>query len=357
MRKLASILIMIGILFVTAACGSSSTQGSTQDPAQGSTQGEAQSRSEPITLKYAFFAADTTYPAIVAKKWAEKLEERTNGKVKIEFYFGGTLLNAANTFDGVKNGVADVGLTALSYEPGRFPLAEISDLPSGYPNAKVGSQVVSNLMKEFPEENLKEFKVAKMFTTEPLYIQTKDPVGSLEELEGQQLRIGGALTPLLEALGAAPVGMSQAEQAQALQTGVISGYVSERALLKDAGFAEFVKYYTDYPLGLVTLTAVMNQQVYESLPADVQQAIDELYDEMPAVAGEYLDNHVQEAIAWSEKEHGLQKITLSADEIKRWEEKIQPLQEKAVENADAKGLPGTKYEERLYELVSKYSGN
>jgi TRAP-type C4-dicarboxylate transport system substrate-binding protein len=347
MSKWLKAALVVCLAFSLAACGGQS--------AGGDAAGEKQSSSETITLKYAFFAAEQTYPAVVAKKWAEALEQRTGGKVKVEFYFGGTLLDASNMLDGVQKNVADVGLTALSYEPGRFPLLEISDLPFGYPNATVGSQVVSDLVREFPPEALKDYKIVKVFTTEPLYIQSKDPIASLEDLKGQQLRIAGALTPLMEALGAAPVGMSQAELAQALQTGIVSGYVSERAMLKDMRFAEMVGYYTDYPLGLVTLTAVMNQNVWNSLPEDVQKVIDELYLEMPKTAGEYMDSYVQEALEWSEKEYGLQTVTLSDEESKRWEEKIKPVIEQSVQRAEEKGLPGARYRDRIIELIEKYS--
>jgi len=353
MKKWLSAILAIGLLTtVLAACGGSGNGGSANEGANGGAQ---QDSAKPITIRYAFFAAEQTYPAVVAKKWAQALEERTQGKVKVEFYFGGTLLDASNMLDGVASQIADAGLTALSYEPGRFPLVEISDLPFGYPNAAVASQTVSDLLTEFPEENLKNYKVLKVFTTEPLYVQSKTPIASLEDLKGQQLRIAGALTPLMETLGAAPVGMSQAELAQALQTGVVNGQVSERAMLKDMNFAEITKYVTNYPLGVVTLAAVMNKSVWESLPDDVKQVIDELQKEMPKVAGEYMDEYVAEVIEWSKKEYGLQVIELSDDEKNRWKEKYAPMLDQYVQRAEDKGLPGKQYRDRLLELIAHYS--
>lgn len=349
-KKLAKLSLVFCLSLFAVACSSN-----TSETTSANASDQAAADSKPITLSYAFYAPEASYPAVIAKKWGEMLEQRTNGKVTVEFYFGGTLLDAANMIDGVMSGAADIGLAGLTLEPGRFPLVEISDLPFGYPNTKVASQVVSDLINEYPSGALKDYKIVKVFTTEPIYIQSKDPIASLEDMKGQQLRIGGSLTPILSALGASPVAMSPAEQAQALQTGIISGYVSERAMLKDMGFAEMTKYYTDYPLGLFTFTAVMNKEKFDSLPTDVQQVIDELNKEMPVIAGEYFDNHVVEALEWSKQEHGLQAVSLSEEEKKKWEEILNTYKDTLINKVNDQGLPGNEYRDRLFELLAKYS--
>ena len=179
------------------------------------------------------------------QKWAEELEKRTNGQVKVELFPGGSLLDASNMYDGIKSRVADIGLSVTSYEPGRFPLLSVSDMPSGYPNAYVASKVVYDLIQEYPPESFKDFKMITAFTTEPAYVQTVDKIAVLEDLQGKELRIAGALTDIVKKLGAAPVGMSQAEVPEALQTGIIDGYITSREVLKEgfdhqSGFHLFV---------------------------------------------------------------------------------------------------------------------
>lgn len=310
---------------------------------------------KPITLTYAFFAPDSTFPAVQMKKWAEELETRTDGKVKIDMFYGGTLLEANNMFDGVSTGTADIGLTATTYEPGRFPLLEISDLPSGYPNSEVSSQVVHDLIAEYPPEGLSDFKVITAFATEPSFIQSKVPISNTDEMAGKQLRISGGLTPVMEMLGAAPVGMSQAEVPEALQTGVIEGNVSSREVLKDFKLAESVKYVTDYPFAVTSFVAVMNKDTWESLPQDIQDVIDELSSEMSLFAGQYLDTHVEEAMEWSKTEHELEVVPMTEEETTKWDDLLNGLQEEAVQSANDKGLAGTEYQKRLYELIEHYS--
>lgn len=341
LRMKALVVMSAAMVSLLGACSSSSSSGGGDD--------------EKITLSYAFFAPDNTFPAVQMKKWGEELEKRTDGKVEVDMFFGGTLLEADNMFDGVSTGTADIGLTSTTYEPGRFPLLEISDLPNGYPNSEVASQVVADLIEEYPPEALKDFKVITAFATEPAYIQSTKSISNLDELSGTQLRISGALTPVMEVLGAAPVGMAQSEVPEALQTAVVDGNVSSREVLKDLKLAEYVKFVTDYPLTINTFVAVMNKDKWESLPEDVKQVIDELNGEMTVFTGKYLDEHTAESMKWSADEQGLKIVPLTEKETKIWDEKIKPVQEAAVKKAEKQGLPGAEYRDRINELVEQYS--
>lgn len=345
-RKRISLLtvLLLVVLLVLVACGGGNDDAS---EAEGSSENE-------VVLSYAFFAPDSTFPAVQMKKWAEELDERTETNVEIEMFFGGSLLEAENMFDGVLNGTADIGLTATTYEPGRFPLLEISDLPSGYPNSEVASQVVYQLVEEFDHEALEDFKIVTAFATEPSFIQSREKISNLDELKGKQLRISGGLTPVMEKLGASPVGMSQAEVPEAVQTGVIDGNISSREVVKDFKLAENLQYVTDFPLTVTSFVAVMTKETWESLPEDVQTAIDELAPEMSQFTGAYLDEYVDEALKWAADEHGLEIVPLEDGQADQWTELISDIQDEAVEKANEKGLPGTEYKERLYELVEEY---
>jgi TRAP-type C4-dicarboxylate transport system substrate-binding protein len=355
MKKLLTVLLLVFVVAAAAACGSSGTDSGNSGSGGTSGQNSGGDSAKKITLTYAFFAPENTFPAAQMKFWAEELNKRTNGQVEVQMFFGGTLLDAANMYDGVKSKIADIGLSAMTYEPGRFPLIGIAEMPAGYPNGKVASQVINELMKEFPPESFKDYKIITAFATEPAYIMSTKRISNLNEMKGAQLRISGNLTPVIQALGGAPVGMSMGEVPEALQTGVVEGNISSREVLKDLQLAEFTKYVTDFPLSITTFAAVMNKDVWESLPPNVQQVIDELRDETAAYAGEYLDNHVQESLEWAKAEHNLEIVTLSDEEKAKWSEKIAPLQAQYVKQMNDQGLPGDEFKKRLDELIQQFS--
>lgn len=349
MKKQISFFLLVIVFAILSACGGTDNE----DRATGEVQEEKQG--DTIKLTYAFFAPANTFPAVQMEEWKKRLEERTDGKVEVELFFGGSLLEANNMFDGVENGTADIGLTSTTYEPGRFPLLAISDMPSGYKNATSASKVVADLIEEYPPASLESFKIITVFTTEPAYIQSNEPIATLEDLSGQQLRIAGALTPIMEKLGAAPVGMSQAEVPEALQTGIIDGYVSSREILQDSRLAEMVGYTTNYPLALNTFVAVMHKDTWEALPEDVQQVIDELKDEMTEFTGNYLDKHVQESIQWSKENYNHEIVELSASEKEKWDSILQKVQEEYVKELEQEGLPAEEYYRKMKDLIEKYN--
>src|SRR5699024_8179752 len=133
---------------------------------------------------------------------------------------------------------------------------------------------------------------------EPASIHTLSPVSNLADLKGKQLSAPGSLAYIYEEMGAAPVAMPISESQEALQTGVIEGMISSREVFKDFKI-ESLEYTTDYPLSLVSFVGVMNKDVWDSLPAEVQEVIDELSLEMVEFTGEYHDKQIEESLDWA----------------------------------------------------------
>ncbi|HEY5719046.1 MAG TPA: TRAP transporter substrate-binding protein, partial [Gammaproteobacteria bacterium] len=308
-------------------------------------------RAAEINLTYAFFAPAGTFPGRQMAHWAEEVNKRTGGKVEVKTFPAGTLLGAKEMYDGVRQGVADIGLGAPSYDPGRFPLTSGVSLPVGFTNSTVASLTLWELTKEFQPAEFADYKVIAMFTTEPGYIMSRNPAATLAQLDGMKLRAAGTGVPVLKALGAAPVGMPMPEVPQSVQTGVIDGAMTSREILKDFKLAETLKYVTDYPTVVVTFAAVMDRKRWEQLPADVQKVIDELAPEMALWTGQYHDTqNVNGALEWAKKEHALQVLPVAADERAKWDARLQPLEQQWVAEMSGKGLPAERYLARLREL-------
>ena len=317
---------------------------------------EEEEEEEVITLSFAHFPPAHTFPCVSMEDWVQKVEERTEGKVIIETFPGGTLLTVPAMFDGVLAGVADIGCSCTSYEPGRFPLLAGMDIAMGFPSAKVASHVVWELHQEFQPASLADFKVLHMYTCAPNYICTIDPVQSLDDLEGMDIRAAGTVVPVLGALGAAVVDLPMSELPENLATGVVKGYSSSLEVLMDFEYAEIVHYAVDYPLVVVSFAVVMNKDVWDSLPADVQQVMDDLALEHSVWTGEVaMDAHIDESLQWAIDEHGFQMLTLSPEEKAKWDEALEPLVDGYLADTAAKGLPGQEFIDRLYELMELYS--
>lgn len=307
-----------------------------------------------ITLTYAFFAPAGSFPGKQMQHWADELTKRTNGAVEVKTFPSSTLLGARDMYDGVLKGVADIGLGAPSYDPGRFPLTAGFSLPLGFRDSTTASQTLFKLTQEMKPAEFAKYKIIAMFTTEPGYIMSRQPVASAADLAGMKLRAAGTGVPVLEKLGAAPVGMPMPEVPQAVQTGVIQGTMTSREVLKDFRLAEQLGHVTDFPTVVVTFAAVMDLKRWNRLPEKVRQVIDELALEMPAWTGKYHDNdNVGGAMAWAKSEHKLKVVGLSDAERQAWNAKLAPMVDEWIASASAKGLPAQQYVDRARALAKE----
>jgi TRAP-type C4-dicarboxylate transport system substrate-binding protein len=312
---------------------------------------------EPIKLNYANFPPAPTFPCVQMEQWKKEVEKRTGGKVAINTFPGGTLLNAKNMFDGVIAGTADIGCLCMAYQPGRFMVTNATALPLGAPNAKVGSLVLWDIYKKYKPEAFAEVKVLTMFNTYPGNILSKKPVRTLEDIKGMELRGSGPAVAALKAWGATPVGMPMPQTVEALQKGVVQGLFSSGEVMKDFKFAEYCKYVTLTKRVMYPFSVVMNMDVWKKLPADVQKVMDDMSVEHAVWVGEYLDKHVFDAFEWSKKNHNVEIIELSAEQMAEWDKLLEPVVQKWADDAKAKGLPAEEILEEIKALTKKYAGS
>ena len=310
-----------------------------------------------INLNYANFPPAPTFPCVQMERWKTEVEKRTDGKVEIQTFPGGTLLGAKGMIDGVISGQADIGNICMAYQPGRFVVTNATSLPLGIPDAKTGSMVLLNIYKKYKPEAFKDVKVLAMFTNAPSNIMSKIPVKSLDDLKGLDLRASGGAAPILKAWGANPVGMPMPATVEALQKGTVKGLFSSLEVMKDFKFAENCKYVTMTDTVIYPFAVIMNLKKWNSLPADVKKVFDDLILEQTEWTGNYADDHVTKAIAWSKETNNVEFITLSAGEKAKWDDKLEFLTEKWIAGAKEKGLPGQAIVDDIRAFTKKYSSN
>ncbi|WP_234287123.1 MULTISPECIES: TRAP transporter substrate-binding protein [Halomonadaceae] len=210
--------------------------------------------------------------------WAESVEEASDGRLQVQVFPGATLTGADSAYQGVVNGIADIGATAQGYNAGRFPLTQVVELPGVSASSRQGSCILQSLYDQghFDEE-YSDTRPLFMFTTGPGYLHTKERlIETPADLEGLRLRrptpvVGDMFTRL----GAQAVGMPAPEVFTSMQRGVVDGLSFNWEGMKTFRLNELASYHTEVPLYDLSLFATMNQRTYDSLPADLQQVIDD----------------------------------------------------------------------------------
>ncbi|NLJ81479.1 MAG: TRAP transporter substrate-binding protein [Firmicutes bacterium] len=342
------------ILLLSAAALGGCTTGETPGPGA---DGDGAKTFEPVNLSYAHFFPDVHIMSKeIVDAWAEEIEKATDGRVTVTNYPGETLLKADKTYEGVIEGVADIGLSFFSYNRGRFPLMEAVEMPGiPYNNATAAAAAGFDFARMMEPEELKDTKLLMVGTSGPIHAITKGKqVVTLEDMKGLELQTTGISALAAEALGAIPVAMPMSETYEALSRGVITGYLGPVEALEGFRLADEIDYATICKFiysGLYYIT--MNKDKFESLPDEIQDIIVETSDKFQkdAVAGIF-DVMNKQAYEYS-LDKGIEFSMLSDEEAERWIEQLIPIQEDYVNTDD--GLPRKEALELAKELAEKYN--
>jgi TRAP-type C4-dicarboxylate transport system substrate-binding protein len=307
-----------------------------------------------IKLTYANFPPASTFPCVQMERWKTEVEKRTQGKVTVQTFPGGTLLPAKNIFDGVITGTADIGNFAMSYQPGRFPVSEAIDMPLGFSSARAASLALYDLVEKYQPKEFEKVKILTLFTCPPADIMSSKPVKSLKDMSGIELRVSGTGADVIKRLGGIPIAMPQSETPEAIQKGVVKGMVSSMEILKDFNFAAYTPFATETNLFVVSFAVVMNKDKWNSLPDDVKKVLDDLRRDQALWTGNYVDNHVKEALAWSKEKYKHQLFNLSAADKAEINKLLKPMLDEYVKRVTAAGLPGDQILKDAIALKDKY---
>jgi TRAP-type C4-dicarboxylate transport system substrate-binding protein len=296
----------------------------------------------PTKLTYSNFFPPGHIQSQLAEAWCKEVEKRTNGQVVVEYFPGQTLTKARQVYDGVVEGISDVGLSVLAYTRGRFPVMAAVDLPLGYTSGMTATKVVNAVYDQFQPKELMDTKVMYLHAHGPGLIHTKGKaVRKMEDMKGLKFRGHGTSALVVKALGGTPVPKPMPETYQMLQKGVVDGAVYPFEANKGWKLGEVTDYCTaDFSAAYTTsFFVVMNKDKWNSLSAENQKIIEQINSEWIIKHGEAWDSSDAEGIVFLLNQ-GSQIIGLDSKEAARWKKAVAPIIEDYVKKANGKGLPG-----------------
>ncbi len=305
-----------------------------------------------IELTYATHMPVQHPQTIATADWIKEVEKRTQGRVKIQLFPGGSLLGATQLYDGVLKGIADMAFAVPAFTRGRFPVLACIDLPMGYPKAIVATRAGNEFAMTLNPKEIEDVKLLYIHCHGPGVLLTKEPVRKLEDLKGMKIRATGTSAKVVEALGGAPVAMPIGQSYEALQKGVTEGILVDREALKGWKLAEVTKYVTMCTRVGYTTTFfhVISKKKWDTLPDDIKKIFEEVSAQWSDVHGKIWDHGGEEGIEYA-KSLGHEIIQLPPEEHERWVKAVRP-----VIDEYAKSTPnGEEYVKLLRSLIEKYS--
>jgi len=312
---------------------------------------------KPIELKFNYMYNKIAMPGIACEYFANLINERSKGRVKITTYPAGTLLAPDRLYEGVVSGIVDIGQVSPSYVATRFPANDATLLPYRMKSAWVYTYASNDWMNRFKPKEYSDVRMLLQVSPGPYVIGMRNkPVAKPEDLKGMKIRASGSQAgAYIKALGATAVNMPMAEAFESLQRGVIDGTLAPIEPLKAWKHAEVIKYETKLPLQCVSGNNLfMNLDKWNSLPPDIKKIFDDALPEVLEVFAKtwwYGDIEAEEF--FFSLGGGRKFVDIAPADVPTWEKLVMPLRSEYI--AQHKNLPAAEYIKYIDERVEYWN--
>lgn len=328
-KKISFIALGLMLSMVFTACSSTSKNedpnGGNNEPGTVTDEG-SEKPAKQIVLKLAENQPNNNPVTIAMHKFAELVDEKTNGEVKIDVYANAELGEEAENIEQVQAGalemarVNSVTLAQTVKELTPFTLPYIftgQEQKYKVLDGEIGNQVLDSFA------NYELVGLGYLEAGSRNFYTTDKPVKSLADLKGQKIRVqpSEVVIKMTELLGAVPTPMNYGEVFSALQTGVIDGAENDFVSFFTSGHYEVAKHYTlDGHLSPPALI-IMSKSVWDTLSDDHKTKISEAADEATVFQRQAMNDFQGESRAAVEAAG----VTVYEVNIKEFQDAVAPI--------------------------------
>ncbi|WP_134704476.1 DctP family TRAP transporter solute-binding subunit [Ammoniphilus sp. YIM 78166] len=351
----STLLTLFSALMVfTTACSSGST-GSTAKPAEGA------GGNETITVRMVHEEIPGSVQDQYAQKFKEVLEQKSNGKFKVEIYPVGQLGDATQQAELLQNGGVEFAITSPGTTGTLVPENQLFSLHFLFSEDMELNKKILNESKALNEElnkiyEEKNIKVLSYWTEGFMDWTSSKPVDTPEGFKGLKMRTMASpmIVAAYEAYGANPTPVPYMEVYSGLQLNMIEGQENPMFAIEEMKFYEVQKYLTlSHHCLYVTSTAV-NPQFFDSLSPEDQQVVLDTVDALKDHSFDIQEKLNNERLEKIKAASDIQIVTLTDEQRAAFKEASQAARAKYVSLAGDRGDAILKQlEEEIAAIIKK----
>lgn len=246
--------------------------------ANGASDSASATAENPLVLTLAHGLSETHTLHIAMVEFAEEVEEKTDGRIKVQIFPNGQLGSENENMEQLMAGV--ISMTKVS-APGLATYNEAYHtfgLPYIFDDTEDFYHIMdSDEMQDFFLSSADDgFVTLTYYTSGARSFYTKDrAIRTPADLKGLKIRVQDmkSQTDMLEALGGIPVAMSYGDVYTSLQTGIIDGTENNETALTTGKHGEICKVYSTDQHAMIPDVMVMSAKVWETISPEDQQII------------------------------------------------------------------------------------
>jgi tripartite ATP-independent transporter DctP family solute receptor len=241
------------------------------------------------------------YPTVEAVKYFGQLvEERTEGRYKVEVYHSAQLGQEADTIEQVRSGVIDLNRVSMAPWNSLVPVTLIPSLPYLFRSAQHARNVMSGPIGDEIAAGFEEHGVVLLTYYDGgarSFYNSKKPINSVADLAGLKFRViqSDVFVDMVAALGASATPMPYGEVYSAIETGVIDGAENNFPSYESAKHFEVAKNYSLDEHTIVPEVFVMSKAAWDKLTPEDQEIFKQAARESMEKQWELWDARVEQS--------------------------------------------------------------
>lgn len=282
--------------------------------AQGGAKTSAEATAEnPMVLTLAHGLSETHTVHIAMTEFADKVEERTDGRIQVRILPNGQLGSENENMEQLMAGVISMtkvsapGLATYNESYHAFGLPYIFDDTEDFYHVMDSSQMQDFFLSSSDDG----FVTLTYYTSGARSFYTKNKaIRTPADLKGLKIRVQDmkSQTDMMKALGGIPVAMSYGDVYTSLQTGIIDGTENNETALTTGKHGEICKVYSTDQHAMIPDVMVMSAKVWKTISPEDQQIILEAAHESTESHKIAWDAAIDEAIQEASAQMGVEFV-------------------------------------------------
>lgn len=203
--------------------------------------------------------------------FVDEVNQRFEGRINIVWRGGPEVIPPFRQAEAVRNGSIDMAYTSPSYYGGLVPASPTMNLSFNDYNTIAATNYHERMTELHAERGLVllgEIPASEL----DFLIYLREPIESLDDLQGRRIRVFPTLLPLIQALGAEPIVLPMGEIFTGMERGTIDGFVQGPVgnHLQFEGIVQQVIYPGVYRAGFPVL---VNPDTWAQVPEETQNEL------------------------------------------------------------------------------------
>lgn len=289
-----------------------------------------------IEPEYVFFYAENQtedYPTTLGgKRFAELVEERTDGRIRIMVQAEGKMGTERDVLQQLQYGGIDFARVSLSQLAELVPQMNVLQMPYIYENSEHMWQVLEGEIGDSQLADVNSIEMVGLSWYDAgarNFYSTEKPITCLEDIQGMRIRVqeSEVMADMIETLGATALPITYAEVYSSLERGVCDGAENNWPSYEAMRHYEVAKYYSVDEHTRVPEIQLCSIHTWEKLSSEDQRIIKECAEESALYQREVWAQR-EEASRQTALENGVMEVVLSSEEKQRFRQEMSEIYEK-----------------------------